>query len=76
MQRYNSHICGATIIDDKVLLSAASCFYDLEDLDDKDDLNDKLEEDYINNYSIKGLTIRAGSKAKSYGGQVCCFDIP
>ena len=67
MQRYNSHICGATIIDDKVLLSAASCFYNIEDLDTADDLDDL--DDPIK-YSIKGLTIRAGSKAKSYGGQV------
>jgi hypothetical protein len=69
VQRYNSHICGATIIDDKVLLSAASCFYNEEDLDTADDLDDFQFKDY--KYSIKGLTIRAGSEAKSYGGQVC-----
>ena len=67
MQRYNSHICGATIIDDKVLLSAASCFYDDDD-DTADDFDDFNSNDY--GYSIKGLTIRAGSIAKSYGGQV------
>ena len=68
MQRYNSHICGATIIDDKVLLSAASCFYNSEDLDTTDDLDDFQPK--ASEYSIKGLTIRAGSIAKSYGGQV------
>ena len=70
MQRYNSHICGATIIDDKVLLSAASCFYDADDLDTADDLDDVQFNSNDYRYSIKGLTIRAGSIAKSYGGQV------
>ena len=69
MQRYNSHICGATIIDDKVLLSAASCFYET-DGDKADDLDDNEFNSNDYGYSIKGLTIRAGSIAKSYGGQV------
>ena len=51
VQKYHNHICGATILNGKTLLSAASC--------------------YPGDYSIGGLSIRAGSLKLSSGGQVC-----
>ena len=52
VQKYNNHICGATILNGKTLLSAASCYHGT-------------------GYSIRGLSIRAGSLKLSSGGQVC-----
>ena len=55
VQEYNTHICGATILNGKTLLSAASCYLAPPGA----------------NYSIGGLSIRAGSLKLSSGGQVC-----
>ena len=54
VQKSGIHHCGATILDDYTLLSAAHCY------DNK-------------NYSVNGLTIRAGTTSKSNGGQVCIY---
>ena len=50
IQRGDSFICGATILDAFSVLSAAHCFY--------------------GKIFSNGLSIRAGSIEKSYGGQV------
>ena len=61
VQRYNwqthlkTHFCGATILDDSTLLSAAHCF---------DNYNG------ISDISYHGIFIRAGSVSKTSGGQV------